>query len=167
MSGLASGLAAWLCASVVALPAWAGVRLDDSASPRSRVPAQLALSENGQPLADSPFADAALIKFGRVDYRLATAAYVGRSARVYLVVPPFVAGLRTPAALRVDWRGLGRLASGSGRPGERTLVWSGVIAGPWMEESLDLTAWVDLRQLQLPYNTPFAFECFFEIETNP
>lgn len=154
-------------ASLTCWGAWAGVRLDDSASPRARVPAQVALTESGRLLADAPFADAAVIKFGRIDYRLATSAYVGRKARIYFVVPQFVAGLRSPSGLRVDWRGLGQLASGSGRAGERQLVWSGLVAGPWFEESLELTAWVDLKQLQLPYNTPFAFECFFEIETTP
>lgn len=139
-------------------------RLDDSASPRSRVPAQLVLGDNGRPLAATPWPETAQIRFGRIDYRLATAAFVGHRARISYVVPPLIPGLRSPQGLRVQWRGLPPLASGSGRPGERVAVWSGVVTESLMSVSLELEAQLDLAQLELRSSEPFGFECYFDIE---
>lgn len=160
---------AWSALFALALggTARAADRLDDSASPRSRVPAQVVYSNEGRPLQDSLEPVTAIVKFGRIDYRLAMARYVGRQARIYYVVPAQVAGLRSPAGLRVDWRGLGLFAGGSARPGERRLVWSGQVRDAWMNESLDLNWEVDLRELQLPRNGQFGFEAYFEIEVFP
>ena len=162
---------AWLVIAAVALAAGAAVqaaeRLDDSASPRSRVQARVVLSDEGRPLADSQRPTFAQVTFGRVDYKLSTGRYVGRQARIYYVVPAFIAGLRSPAGLLVEWRGSGLFASGRARPGERSLVWSGVVPGPWMSEGLDLAFRVDLRELQLQRDGRFGFESYFEIEVSP
>lgn len=139
-------------------------RLDDSASPRGRVPAVVALDETGRPLDASPNAERAQLRFGRIEYRLATAAYVGKQVRISYVVPAMVPGLRSPQALRVEWRGQPPLASGSGRPGDRVPVWTGRVSEPWTQVALDLTAWVELRELTLRGNEPFGFECYFDIE---
>lgn len=147
--------------------ALAADRLDDSASPRSRVRAPVVLSDEGRPLQDSRNATRATVHFGRVDYKLATARYVGRQARIFYVVPAVIPGLRSPSGLRVEWRGNGLFANGTAAPGERRMVWSGVVPGPWMTEGLDLTFHVDLRQLQLRPNESFGFESYFEIETAP
>jgi len=141
-----------------------GQRLDDSASPRSRVPAQVVLGDSGRPLVASPFSDTALVRFGRIDYRLATAAYIGHQARIRYVVPSAIAGLRSPRGLRVEWRALPPLASGAGRPGDHVPVWSGLVTQPLMNVSLELTAQVDLRELQTGPTQQFGFECYFEIE---
>lgn len=149
------------------LTAQAAERLDDSASPRARVQAPVVLAEDGRLLKDSPNATRATIRFGRVDYKLATTRYAGRQARIYYVVPPLIPGLRSPSGLGVEWRGNGLFSAGTAGPGERRLVWSGVVPGPWMTEGLDLTFHLDLRQLQLRSNEPFGFESHFEIEVAP
>lgn len=159
-------------ALVAALLAAAGTarsaeRLDDSASLRSRVPARVVLSDEGRPLIASRNPTRAHVQIGRVDYRLATTRYAGRQARIYFVVPPIIDGLRSPAGLRVEWRGNGNFSSGSARPGERQLVWSGTVPGPWMNEAIDLTFEVDLSELQMQADTRFGFEPFFEIEVSP
>ncbi|MCJ0764772.1 hypothetical protein [Variovorax terrae] len=159
-------LAAALLAGA-ASPVAAADRLDDSASPRSRVPAQVVMSNEGRPLADSLNPVTATVKFGRVDYKLATARYVGRQARIYYVVPAQINGLRSPAGLRVDWRGYGLFASGSARPGERQLVWTGTVREAWMSDGLDLSFQLDLRELQRPRDGQFGFESYFEIEVSP
>ncbi len=107
------------------------------------------------------------LKFGAVDYRLATARFVGRRARIYYVVPAFVPGLLSPDGLRVEWRSLGKFMSGTARPGERVPVWTGTVGAPWIDESFDLTMHLDLRQFRPRSNTPFALESYFEIETLP
>lgn len=152
---------------VLAIPllAAAQVRLDDSASPRSSVAALVVLSEQGRPLEQSLNPRMAIVNFGRIDYRLATAAYVGRQARIYFVMPAAVPGLRWPAAMRVDWRGQGgRFAAGSARPGERQLVWTGRVDGPWLTEALDLQVQVELAAIDESWARNFSFEPHFEIE---
>lgn len=142
-------------------------RLDDSASPRSRVPARAVVSDEGRSLVASRNPTRAIVQLGRVDFRLATTRYIGKQARIYFVVPPVITGLRSAAGLRVDWRGNGTFANGSARPGERQLVWSGTVPGPWMNEGLDLGFEVDLREVQLQADGQFGFEPFFEIEVSP
>lgn len=160
----------WLVACLMLLggvvPAF-GERLDDSASPRARVQASEVLSERGRPLSDDADARFAVIRFGRVEYKLVTARHIGRRARIYLVVPANIPGLRSPSALRVEWRGNGLFSDGSAVAGERRLVWNGTVRSAWMTESLDLGARVDLRELSLPSGGNLGFESFFEIEVLP
>lgn len=158
---------AFLLAFLLSSSAGAAERLDDSASPRSRVPAQIVMSNEGRSLADSLNPVTATVKFGRVDYKLATVRYIGRQARIYYVIPAQINGLRSPAGLRVDWRGYSLFASGSARPGERQLVWTGTVREAWMSDAIDLSALVDLRELQLPRDGQFGFESYFEIEVSP
>jgi hypothetical protein len=139
-------------------------RLEDSASPRGRVSAPVVLSEQGRPLADTLHAKFAFVKFGRVDYRLATSAYVGRPVRIYYVVPGFIPWLRSPAGLKVEWQPGARLAGGVARPGERRAVWSGVIQEPWFADSIELSWEVDLAHVDFRHGEQFGMEAFFEIE---
>lgn len=160
-----------LALAVVACVPWAAnaftARLDDSLSPRPQVVAPQVLSEHGRPL-DDMLGDAVpqygISRFGRVEYRLATAPYVGKRARIYYVVPAPVQGLRSPAGLRMTWRGSGQFADGSARGGERRLVWSGVVRDPVMRESLDLTMEVKLSELMLRPQGGLSVESDFEIE---
>jgi hypothetical protein len=153
------------CASfVLGSSAHAAERLDDSASPRSRVQPQSVMSDEGRPLEQSLNPTAAIVQVGRLEYRLATARYVGSNARIYYVVPAQIEGLRSPAALRVEWRGDGVFGNGTARPGERQLVWTGTIRQPWMSATLDLSFQLDLRQTQFPRSSDVGFEPHFEIE---
>jgi len=142
----------------------AAERLDDSASPRSRVEPVVVMGNDGRPLAQNINATAAIVQLGRVEYRLATAPYLGKEARIYYAVPAMIEGLRSPAALRVEWRGDGVFGSGTARAGERQLVWTGTVREPWMGAVLELAFNVDLRQMQFPRNGEFGFEPYFEIE---
>lgn len=164
-------LALALCLALGAAPGFARVeRLDDSASPRSHVTSPSMLSEQGWPLdryVPGPAPTVGIVKFGRVEYKLATARFAGKQARIYYVIPAAIAGLRSPAGLRVDWRGNGIFADGVARPGQRTLVWSGLVHEAYMSEGLDLTLRIDLRELQLRPGVGLAFESFFEIEVSP
>lgn len=160
-------IASTLLVLCLAWPGYAAERLDDTASPRSRVPAQVVLSNEGRPLADSLNPTTATARFGRIDYKLATSRYIGKQARIYYVIPVQIVGLRSPSGLRAEWRGYGKFASGVARPGERQLVWTGTVHDAWLSESLDLSIQVDLRELQLPRNGQFGFESYFEIEVSP
>lgn len=142
------------------MPAWAE-RLDDSASPRARVQATI---EATGAAAGSPYVWAT---FRGVEYRLATGAYVGRRARISLVVPMLIDGLRSPAGLRLEWRGAGAFASGAAGPGERRVVWVGTVPAPWMVERLDLRMQLDLREWRATSLRALNVETYFEIEVMP
>lgn len=154
--------------SCIVLPVSAlSLRLDDSASPRSRVSSSPMLSEQGTPLdsnALGPAPKIGIVKFSRIEYKLATAKFVGKQARIFYVIPPFISGLRSPNGLRVDWRNGNTFASGSAQPGARTLVWTGVINSAFMSDGLDLTMQIELSELQTRNGTGLSFESFFEIE---
>ncbi|QTR45673.1 hypothetical protein J9253_16955 [Thiothrix litoralis] len=144
---------------VITLPSYAGERLDDSASPRSRVEAPQAI--------EIPDTTQVVLKFGQVDYKLATANFVGKQARIDYVIPASIPGLVSPNGLLVEWRGNAPFESGTGRPGDRVLVWTGIVSEAWMSTRLDLTMQVDLAALRLPSGVPFGFESYFEIEVLP
>lgn len=155
-----------------AWPSLAGVeRLDDSASPRNLVNSPPMVSEQGLPLSQylpgTPAPQVGIVNFGRIEYKLATSRYIGKPARIYYVIPAVIAGLRSPAGLKVEWRGNGIFANGSARPGERALVWSGIVRDVAMTESLTLTMRIQLRELQLRAGQGLAFESYFEIEVSP
>ncbi|MFM9924240.1 hypothetical protein VLK31_14700 [Variovorax sp. H27-G14] len=144
-------------------------RLDDSTSPSAQVRAQ---GNDNAPVTAPATAQGAAstvvrIAFGRVHYRLATARYMGRQARIYYVLPMAIPGLRSPAGLQVSWRTNGLFAAGSGRPGDRVPVWSGTVRDAWITEALDLTWQVDAREVRLSRGMPLGFEAYFEIETLP
>jgi len=69
--------------------------------------------------------------------------------------------------MRVEWRGVGAFSGGTARPGERVLVWSGIVRTPWMNEAIDLSMSVDLHQVRLPDGADLGMESYFEIETQP
>lgn len=137
-------------------------KLDDSASPRSRIDARLEdspLQQRSGPIVN--------VRFGRIDYRLATGAYVGRRARIFYVVPPVINGLLSPAGFTVQWQGGHLFANGTARPGERRQVWSGVVREAFMGDTLDLSLALDARQLRPVQNANLGFESTFEIELLP
>lgn len=155
-----------LAAFLAAACAWGpgaqaqGMRLDDSTSPRSQVSADF---RQAQMLDNQTIS----LPFGHVEYRLATAAYVGKQARIYYVIPLAVAGLRSPTGMQVQWRSSGQFQPGMGRPGDRVLVWTGVVRAPWITESFDLQLRIDRRELQIGQGGNLRFESYFEIETLP
>lgn len=142
-------------------------RLNDSSSPRNRVDSSPMFNEQGVPINQNvlePLPTVGIVKFNRVEYKLATAKYAGKQARIYYVIPQFIQGLRKPTGLRVDWRGGNIFASGSARPGERFLVWSGIISNTYMSDALDLTMRIDLQEMQTRPGAGLSFESYFEIE---
>ena len=133
-------------------------RLDDSQSPRQRVESPI-VKFNKTPYDDTSPTHAD-IRFGWVEYRLNTARYVGKSARIYYVVPMNIANLASPRGLRVDWKTRNGFAAGSARPGDRVLVWSGVVKSAMVEDSFDLSMTAELAYVR----GRLGFESYFEIE---
>lgn len=145
--GLSLLRAALLCLAAASVQAQGIHRLDSTASPRQQVAAMRVLDENGRPLANNPFAQQANAYFGRVEYRVATAAFVGQQARISLVVPPHVRGLRRADGLLFHWKGVDGTLSGQATPGQRQLIWSGRVTEAFTSLAIELGMQVDLSAM--------------------
>ena len=142
--------------------AWAGTRLDDSASPRSQVNVESRWLHSQPGMSPEQF-NAMVATVPNLEFRLDTSRYVGKRARIYLVVPDFVPGLRSPSGLRVEWTTRGVFMPGTALPGQRTLVYDGPIQRPMIQESLDLALYLDARHLE----RGLRLEPRFEIDVAP
>jgi hypothetical protein len=85
--------------------------------------------------------------------RLDVAAWVHRCGRVFLVLPEQAAPL-----VRLGWRTQGRLLAGQIQPGQRVLVYEGVIASPWLEDRLELSIQASGERLAGMQPLSFHFE---------
>lgn len=93
----------------------------------------------------------------RVEVRIDTRAWAGRQGRIYLVLPVDAGGPVT-----AEWQSQGRLLGGRLASGERTLVYSGTIPGPLLEDSLRVHLTTDAR-LMTAETQRLAFH--FELDT--
>lgn len=88
----------------------------------------------------------------RVNVKLATAAWLGKRAKIYMLMPAETAG-----AVQLTWRGTGQLLDGQLKSGARTLVFSGVIRNSRIEDVLSIEIEADgtrisrTQQLQIYY----------------
>lgn len=85
--------------------------------------------------------------------RLDVSPWRGRVARIYLTLPP-----QAMNAVAAHWTSRGVLASGSVRPGERTLVYAGPIVSDQLEDTLLLTLQADGTRLVRTESLQFQFE---------
>jgi hypothetical protein len=85
--------------------------------------------------------------------RLNVKPWMGRSGRIYLVLPA-----QLPGDIAASWTTTGRLLPGRVQSGSRTLVYAGTITAPVLEDTLVLSLAVDGRQMRQTYNLQFRFE---------
>jgi hypothetical protein len=85
--------------------------------------------------------------------KLNVAPWMKRSGRIYLVLPA-----QQPGAMSASWVTQGRLLPGRIVSGSRTLVYSGPISSPFIEDVLQLTLQVDGTSLRQAYRVNFSFE---------
>ncbi|PKO41394.1 MAG: hypothetical protein CVU30_13910 [Betaproteobacteria bacterium HGW-Betaproteobacteria-3] len=117
-----------LALALVAVPAGAAtVRLDDSGS----YALQPAVQMQWRPATAQTAPRAETEALVRVQIRIDTRAYNGRSGRIYMVLPPDAG-----PPIVAEWQTRGRLLPGRLVSGERTLVYQGVIAGDMLEDQL-------------------------------
>jgi hypothetical protein len=88
-----------------------------------------------------------------VRVRLNVTPWMRRSGRIYLVLPA-----QQPGAIHATWSTRGRLLPGEVNSGGRTLVYSGPISAPLVEDVLLLAISVDGRQMHQGYELNFRFE---------
>lgn len=142
-----------LVLSILALPAAVSpIRLDDS------------LSQVFPPVAEWAW-EPGSIRSGNsrlsmkvaVNVRLDTRRWVGSQARIFMVMPVEGAG-----PISAEWETLGRLLAGRLTPGERALVFSGSIPGPWLEDTMRVEIKADSRTM---IESPKRLSFHFELET--
>jgi hypothetical protein len=86
--------------------------------------------------------------------KLNVSPWLKRTGRIYLALPA-----QQPGPLSVSWVTQGRLLPGHLTSGSRTLVYSGPINAPFIEDVLELTLSVDGTRLQQQqYHVNFNFE---------
>lgn len=103
-------------------------RLDDSGS--HTVPPNVQMQ--WRPMT-SRGADTGMEAWLRVNLRIDTAAWIGHSGRIYMVLPR-----DESASIEAVWTSQGRLLPGRLVPGERALVYAGRIASPTLEDQLSV-----------------------------
>jgi hypothetical protein len=97
--------------------------------------------------------DNTLIGSTLVRVRLNVSPWLRHSGRIYLVLP-----VQPPGDLLATWTTQGHLLPGSLRPGGRTLVYSGRLTTPFIEDQMQLRLAVDAIRLQQLTRLNFHFE---------
>ena len=79
--------------------------------------------------------------------------WVGKPARIYMVMPPL-----PQSSLSVQWTTAGALLPGRLSGGQRQLVFQGVVPGARLEDTMRVTASTDARDAATPPRVNFTFE---------
>ncbi len=154
-----------LFALLVAVPTvWSATeRLNDQPSPRQVVEATAHWlgEQNTDKLTDEEF-NTMVAEARGVEIRLVTARFVGQPARIFLRLPARIRGLRSPNAIRLEWKPQGIFAAGSVVAGNRAQIFEGPIPGPLMTDIFDFTMYIDSRDLVVP----LSFDPIYEIDVD-
>lgn len=143
------------------LPAHAvPVRLDDTLSSQPRVVMRQEWRDSTPNRGARPSLFGILAR-ASVEVRLKTGAYVGRNARIFLVLPTIANTGSLPSDLQVEWRTRGLMRAGVAAPGSRTVVFDGRITAPITGDWFDFFVTADSRTL----GRNVQFEPYFDIET--
>ncbi len=128
---------------------WATFPVDDSMSQPQAAPAQLRWRD---PL---PSRRTANMLDATMDVRIVlnVSPWVGKPARIYMLMPPL-----PQSSLTVQWATAGILLPGRLTGGQRQLVFQGVIPGPRLEDTMRVTSSVDARDPVTPKRVNFTFE---------
>jgi hypothetical protein len=89
----------------------------------------------------------------QVQVRLNLAPWVGRTGRIFMVLPE-----QSMGPIRASWPAHGRFSAGSLSSGQRALIHAGPITSPIMEGLLVLKLEVDGTRLQSVQRLSFHFE---------
>ena len=97
--------------------------------------------------------DNAIIGRTRVNVKLVTAPWLGKSGKIYMVL-----SAESTGSVKIAWRSHGVLLEGQLIPGGRTLVFSGTIRERRMEDVLDVQIEADGIRLSRSQQLRFQFE---------
>lgn len=123
--------------------------IDDSAT----LPYNAALALHWQQLEPRGHVNNLMVGTLQLRVRLNVAPWLKRSGRIYLVLPA-----QQPGGMTASWTTHGRLLPGHLTAGSRTLVYSGLVTTPFIEDVVQLTLTVDARRMGQAYPVNFRFE---------
>ena len=137
-------------------------QLDDSASPVQRVVAKVSWARDKSELDMTPEELNTLIaSMDDVEVRLDTTRFEGKAARIFLRLPARIRGLRGVDGVRMEWTTEGVFENGSVVPGDRAIIFDGVVGSPLMTDIFDIRLHIDARAVLHGLN----FDPIYEIET--
>ena len=150
----------FIISAMITLPGIAAP-LDDSLSPQQQININIQWKDPGnvETLDEKSF-NAVVARAHNVDIRLKTDTYLGKQARIFLVLPLNVRGLSKPESLRLYWTTNGLFSDGSVTPGSRQLIFEGTIRERVMRDIFNFTFELDARDL---YQT-LRLEPVYDIE---
>ncbi len=97
--------------------------------------------------------DNAIVGRTRVNVRLATTPWIGKTAKVYMLLPA-----ESASSIKIKWRSQGHLLEGQLTPGGRTLVYAGPIRDARLEDVFDINIEADGAALSSVQRLRFYFE---------
>lgn len=140
----------------------AGEILDDTLSPRKQYGGQFEWAYPGDGVNLSREAFFLLrSKESGVEVRLNTAGYEGRQAQIYLRLPQQIVGYNSTEGFLLSWNTDRVFLPGSVRPGNRALLFNGLIETALMVEVFTFTLEVDAAF----FDGMIKYAPIFEIET--
>jgi hypothetical protein len=148
--GLASGTVLALAASHASATVYP---VDDSAT----IVHQNSLAMQWRSATPGPRSTPAVDARTVVSLSLNTQRWVGKHGRVFMLLAP------QPVRCQVIWTTRGLVLGGRLEPGQRTLVFDGVIPGTVLADTLELSVTADGRELQAAQRLHFSYE----IEVQP
>ena len=93
---------------------------------------------------------------------------MGRSARIFVSLPPLIAGIGNPADLELRWEASGQFLGGAVRPGQSALVFEGTIDEAVTRVVFDFVLAIDNEANSGPcLRKNFDLEPFYELEILP
>ena len=136
--------------------------LDDSQSPRQQYEIEFRWEESGDVFQlDANALNTMTGVLRDVEVRLDTRAFQGQPAQIFLRIPEQINGLGDSAGFRINWTTRGVLASGSTTPGNRALIFDGVIESPLIIDFFNFNMDLDARHL----TGVLRLEPIYDIET--
>ena len=137
--------------------------LDDSQSPRKQFNFKFEWANKGDLSAlnkDEFFLLKAHIP--DVEVRLNTSNYIGKKARIYLALPSRIDGFNGSQGFSLTWKTTGIFSSGMTSPGNRALIFQGLIESPLLIEFITFTLKLDANRLtgKLRYAPIYEIELY-------
>lgn len=148
---------------VISISSQAAEVLDDSQSPKKQfnVRFEWEKKENLSSLSKDEYF---LLKahIPDVEVRLNTSSYVGKKARIYLALPRQIDGFNGSQGFSLTWKTTGIFTSGATSPGNRALIFEGLIGSSLLTEFFTFTLKLDANRLtgKLRYAPIYEIELF-------
>jgi len=122
--------------------------LDDSQSPKKQFNVRFEW-ERHENLASLSKDEYFLLKahIPDVEVRLNTLKYIGKQARIYLALPSQIDGFSGSRGFSLTWKTTGIFASGATSPGNRALIFEGLIGASLLTEFFTFTLKLDANRL--------------------